>query len=417
VRSTAEATDGHDADADGDGRGRPGRRAAMVVGQLALVVAAIALAFVGFRAVADTTEGRAVDPVVDPDEPGYEAFVEPTPTLAVVGRRLDGTLDWVAVLVLGGPDQQGGTVVLVPPNGGVDTDIGVVTVAAADTGFGADGVRSFLADAQLAGIDEVVELSPGRLESLVAGVGELRFNNPDAAPGFPAGPTVVAPAAASAYLEAVEEGESQLTRLSRHDAFWRAWLDAIGASDAPEAVPGETATGIGRFLRGLAAGPATVAIPAFEPAETSDGSPALVASTATLADFAEEHIPFPASPEPGARTVVRVLDGVGADDLAPRAARTVVQAGGQVVIIGNAERFDPDAPTRVVYVDAEVAAAAEALAEAFGVEAEQAASSGADPVYDVTVVAGSDLLAAYGLSPRPPAPAGDDPTTDDEGTT
>ena len=190
--STADAPPGRDEGAVVAG-GRSGRRAVFVAGQVALVVAAVALAFVGFRAVADTTEGRTVDPVVDPHEPGYEAFVEPTPTLAVVGRRLDGSLDWVAVLVLGGPDQQGGTVVLVPPNGGIDTESGVVTFAAADAGFGADGVRSFLAGAQRAGIDEVVELSPGRLESLVGGVGELAFTNPDAAPGFPAGPTVLAP--------------------------------------------------------------------------------------------------------------------------------------------------------------------------------------------------------------------------------
>ena len=392
--------------------GVPGRRALLVVGQVALVLAAIGLVFVGFRAVADSTEGRTVDPVVDPNEPGYEAFVEPTPTLAVVGRRLDGSLDWVALLVLGGPEQQGGTVVLVPPNTGVETETGVVTVAAADAGFGSSGVRSFLAYAQRAGIDEVVDLPPNRLEALVAGVGDLTFTNPDAAPGFPAGDTVLAPADVASYLEAVEEGESQLTRLSRHEAFWQAWLAAVAASGSPDAVPGESATGIGRFVRGLAAGSATVAIPELEVAETVDGQPALVASTDALADFAEAHIPFPASPEPGARTVVRVLDGVGADDLASRASRAVVEAGGQVAIIGNAERFDPEADTRVVYVDPEVSGAAAALAEALGVEVEQVESTGSDPVYQVTVVVGVDLLRAYGLSPRAPAP-----TTDDEGTT
>ena len=105
--------------------------------------------------------------------------------------------------------------------------------------------------------------------------------------------------------------------------------------------------------------------------------------------------------------MVRLLDGVGADELASRAARTVVQAGGQVAIIGNAERFDPEAPTRVLFVDAEVAASAELLAEALGVEAEQIESSGADPVYDVTVIVGADLLRAYGLTrgrPFPPTP-------------
>jgi hypothetical protein len=196
--------------------------------------------------------------------------------------------------------------------------------------------------------------------------------------------------------------------LSRHEAFWRAWLAAIAASESPGAVPGETETGIGRFLRGLAAGTSAVAIPDLRVAETADGSPALVADPAALADFAEAHIPFPASPEPGARVVVRVLDGVGADDLAAGAARAVVQAGGQVALIGNAERFDPEAPTQVLFVDPGVAEAARVLAEALGVEAEQVEPTGADPVYDVTVVAGADLLRAYGLSLRAPAPADDD---------
>ena len=133
-----------------------------------------------------------------------------------------------------------------------------------------------------------------------------------------------------------------------------------------------------------------------------------------LADFAEAHIPFPASPAPGVRTSVRVLDGVGADELISRAARAVVEAGGQVVVVGNAERFDAEAPTRVIYVEDEAADAASALADALGAEVEQIESSGSDPVYDVTVVVGADLLRAYGLTPRASVPA-DDPS-DDEGT-
>src|SRR5690606_17652729 len=134
---------------------------------------------------------------------------------------------------------------------------------------------------------------------------------------------------------------------------------------------------------------------ALEPVEEAGGQVVLLAPDGSLAEIAEEHIPFPAAPEPGVRPVVRVLDGVGADELAARTARDVVRAGGQVAIVGNAERFDPDGPTRVVYQDDEHRGAAEALAEAFGVTAEQVDAGGADPVHEVTVVAGSDLLRAY----------------------
>ena len=47
-----------------------------------------------------------------------------------------------------------------------------------------------------------------------------------AAPASAAPFIVNTPADAGPYLEAVDEGESQLTRLSRHEAFWRAWLAA-----------------------------------------------------------------------------------------------------------------------------------------------------------------------------------------------
>lgn len=395
----------------------PGRRLALVAGQLAMVVAAVALVVVGFRTVLDTTSGRRIDPVVDPHEPGFEAFVEPTPTLAVVGRGADGALDWVALLALGGPGQQGGSVVLVPPNAAVEVESGRATLAEADGTFGSAGVRALLATAQRAAIDDVVDVDPARLEALVAGVGELSFTNPDAAPGFAAGPVVVAPADAAAFLAAIEEGESQLTRLSRHEAFWRAWLEAIASSGSPGAVPGESASGIGRFLRGLAAGPAAVVVPELRPDDGAEGEAEVLVPSGSLADFAEEHIPFPASPEPGLRPAVRVLDGVGADELAARAARDVVRAGAQVVIIGNAERFDAAAPTRVVYADAAHEEAASALAEALGTTAERVEASGADPVYEVTVVAGADLLEAYGLAPRAPADDdGPDPPDDEDQT-
>lgn len=388
----------------------PGGRVGFVAGQVTLVLVAVALAVVGYRSVLDTTEGRAVDPVVDPDEPGFEAFVEPTPTLLVAGRRSDGSLDWVALLVLGGPGQQGGTVALLPTDSGIDTDSGVVTLAAAEVPFGAEGLRTFVSNVYRAGIDDVIDLSPSRLESLVAGVGDLTFTNPDGAPGFPAGPVQLAPGDVAAFLAATEDGESQLTRLSRHEAFWMAWLEAIAASPSADVVPGETTTGIGRFLRGLAAAPSTVAVPELEPGQAADGSPALVAAPEALAAFAVQLIPLPASPQPGVRPLVRVLDGIGADGLAERAVRTVVEAGGQVVIVGNANPFDPDATSRVIYVDEEAAAAAEALADELGIPAEQSQATGADPVYDVTVVVGADLMAAYGLSPRTTVADDQDPT-------
>ena len=201
-------------------------------------------------------------------------------------------------------------------------------------------------------------------------------------------------------------GESDLTRLARHEAFWRAWLAAVAASTDPDVVPGENASGLGRFVRGLAAGPVTIDVPPVVPEPGPDGSSRFRREPFGTIDLAEARIPFPVASRPGARPRVRVLDGVGADGLALHAARDVVGAGGQVVVVGNADRFDA-AVTRVVYFEEGVAPGAEAIAAALGVTAERRTGPNPDDRVDVSVVAGADLAAAYGLSARPTT-TGDD---------
>jgi hypothetical protein len=377
------------------------RRTGLVVGEIGLGVLAVALAVSGFGAVLDTTEGRAIDPELDPVAPGYEAFVESTPTVAVLGRSAEGGLAWVSVLALAGPDAGGGAVLNVPvatlaPDFAVD----LPTVGEIDLARGSDEAAASVGDIIGAAVDEVVDVDPARLAELVAPVAPLTLDNPDAAPGFPVGPTTLDPANAAGFLLATEPGESDLTRLVRHEAFWQAWLGAIAAAGRPDAVPGETASGIGRFLAGLAAGPVTVAVAPVRPEDAGDGTVEYRPDRDAAYDLTERLVPFPASPRPGHRRRVRVLDGVGADDLARRAARDAVAAGGQIVVVGNADRFDPDAVTRVVYFEPEVATAAEDVASAFGTVAEQLGGPNPDDGVDITVVAGADLLAAYGLGPR-----------------
>ena len=55
------------------------------------------------------------------------------------------------------------------------------------------------------------------------------------------------------FLRARGDGESDLARLVRHEVLWEAWLAQLaGAGEG--AVPGEVGSGLGRFVRGLAAG-------------------------------------------------------------------------------------------------------------------------------------------------------------------
>ena len=75
---------------------------------------AVALTYAGIKTVRASRAGQAVSTITDPAAPGFEAFLEPTPTLAIVHR--DGACcASIAVLALNSGDV-GGTVLLVSPD-------------------------------------------------------------------------------------------------------------------------------------------------------------------------------------------------------------------------------------------------------------------------------------------------------------
>jgi hypothetical protein len=365
-----------------------------IVVELALLAAIPVLAWIGFRTVLDTTAGEAVDPELDPAEPGYEAFLEPTPVSLMLGVDDAGALSWVAAVGLSGSDEQGGALLMIPPGTVTAAGrLGEVPLAAAWDEGGQELVASAVADLLGAGFDDVIVLDPARLAELVAPAGPLTIRLSDDVGRFEAGEVQLDGPAVAELLQARGEEENDLNRMGRHEQVWRAWLAAIAASDDPDVVPGEAASGPGRYLRGLAAGPSSVELIPV----TNDGDRFEPDIEATR-DLVAERVPFPIAARPGARPRVRVLDGVGVEGLALQAARDAVRAGGQVTVIGNADRFDAD-ESRIVYFDPAVAAAAEDVAEAFGIDDVQR-SQGPNPndLVDLTVVVGQDLAAAYGLA-------------------
>lgn len=352
-----------------------------------LLLAVPVLGWVGFRTVLDTTDGQAVDPELDPSEPGYEAFLEPTPVALLAGLDDDGALSWLTVAALGGADEAGGSLLFVPPA----TIAQGRTLAERYAADGPSGVADDLGFLLDAGFSDVVVLDLARMAALVAPVAPLDVVLADELPGFDDGEVALTGDEVAELLTVQAEGESDLARLARHDAVWRAWLGAVGASNDPNVVPGESGSGVGRYVRGLAAG--TVAYDIAPVTEADDGFEPEVEALRTLVN---ERVPFPAANRPGARPRVRVLDGVGVPGLALEVARDVVRAGAQVTVLGNADRFDAE-QSRVVYFDPGVAEGAEAVGAGLGIEAvEQAEGPNPNDLVDVTVVVGSDLAGAYG---------------------
>lgn len=379
-------------------------RVTFVLAEVALLLAIPVLAIKGFDAVLDTTDGQAVDPELDPEDPGYEAFLESTPVQAVVGLDEDGALSWVTVLALGGPGGAGGSAVFVPAATVVPADevdaLPAEPLRARYARGGLDAARQAVADVLDIGVEEVVDLAPSRVAELLAPVAPLAVSNADAIGDFDAGELALTAEEVAGLLLASDPDESDLTRLTRHEAVWRAWFGAVAASGDPDVVPGEQTTGLGRFVRALAAGPVEYAVPpGAEEVSAAFAGVVYVTDPPAVADVLEELVPFPAAARPGDRLRVRVLDGAGADGIQLAVARDVVRAGGQVVVVGNGDTFAAT-ETRLVYFDGALTERVEVMGAELGYAVEQLDGLNPDDRIDATVVAGADLLATYGLTAR-----------------
>src|SRR6186997_139890 len=85
-------------------------------------VAALALSYVGIKTVRSSRAGQVVSTVSDPAAPGFEALLEPTPTLALLHVQ-DGQLESMTVLALSSGDVGGSVLVLSPRLWGNEADL------------------------------------------------------------------------------------------------------------------------------------------------------------------------------------------------------------------------------------------------------------------------------------------------------
>jgi len=366
---------------------------------LGLLATGLGLTWTGARIIRTSTEGRVVEPVDDPAAPGYEALVQPTPTLAVL-HDLDGGLDAITVLTLPDPDHGGGGVVLVPTRT-VD-DLPVFGESPLETLYDLGSTPQVQAevvgDVLGVGIDEVVVVDADRWAGLVAPVAPLVVDNPadvevDGDVLFPEGKVELAAGDVGPFLEARGDDETDLDRLLRHEQLWRAWLDAVAAAGGADAVPGELESGLGRFVRGLAAGAVEVAtMPVDRPDEEDDeedgGEATYVPDRDGIEALVARLVPFPRSPRPGERERVRVLSGTPDLEAARRLAPDLPPLGLEVVIVGNATSLDNERTT-IAYAAPQHEAAARDVRRLLGV-GEVLADPRPSDVVDITVTLGAD---------------------------
>jgi LytR cell envelope-related transcriptional attenuator len=392
----------------GRARERVRRRRRLVLATMAALVGGGAvLTVVGVNLVRNSTAGRYVAPTAGPDDPGYQAYVVPTPTMAVVQRGDDGELVSVAVLAIESSDD-GGAVILVPAstltraNRPVDPGSGASsarsgeppTMADVYRQGGANGVVAAVADLLAVAIPEHLEVDDTRWGSLVAPVAPVDVQLTKNVGDWRAGDVSLAADDVGPFLRARAASESEAERIDRQADFWTAWLPLVRDAGV-DALPGEADVGIGRFVRSLAGGsPSTVPLPGEAAGGDGSGAETFVPHDERLAELVVRAVPYPVSPSPGRRVRVRLLNGTTDPGLTSAAANRLVRGGAEITIAGNAPTFD-ETETLMLYGRADQRDTALWLAAGLGggrVEPDPAASSGVtdDDEIDVTVILGAD---------------------------
>lgn len=376
-------------------RRRRGRSARLRAAGFGVTLAVLALSIpvlgvVGFGTVFDSRDGRTVSPRTDPAAAGYEAVVEPTPTLLIVQHDSRRDLAGMTLLSLSTGDR-GGAVLFVPLTAAVDLGaFGTSTATTVYRGGGTDVLRVALGRTLGVGIDQAVDLDDAGWAALVRPVGTVTVDNPDAvvrAGGgkngivFPAGSVALEPDQVATYLALRSDGATEAARVGRQEFFWEAWFRAVGAAPT-KAAPGESDTGIGRFVRTLAAGAVR-----YESLPVGDKG---AVDRAAVAPLMADLVPLPVAADPGGRVRVKLLSGTEDHELSrsPIVAQVLVQAGAEISVVGNADRFTYGT-TEVIYADAAKRDDAERLRDALGTGRVVEAKHGTDGI-DVTVVLGTD---------------------------
>lgn len=395
-----------DGGADDGGAGRVPRLTLRAVAfglSLALLMGAVpVLGWVGSQRLLDSKGGEVVEGGTDADEPGYRTLVNPTPTALVVHRDAEGYPVSAAILAQGA-GETGGTVLLVP--------LGLQPVEGSyfnriidgyDSVRSDDGFRRSIED--VIGISvppPVIDVTDESLATLVAPVAplELDVTDPvmDDAGVVYEGQVRLAADQVGPYLRATREGEPEIAHLERIRDVWVAWLAAIGDATATEPI-GAAATGMGSYLRVLAAGePVVETLDVEDGIPTSYGQAPFYVPAAGMNEQIIDAVPFPVSPREGRRFTIKLLNGAAGELLPMALMRDLVLADGSLVWLGNASAFGQE-ETLIEYRDEDGREDAEAVQELLGegVEIDQMSTRRAEAEReDLVITIGSDVLSRY----------------------
>lgn len=353
-----------------------------------LVVAAAALVFAvwrdGTRLVLDSNDGVRIETITDPTAPGYQALVDPTPTMLVAHLSDGGDLVGITVLAQTVLDR-GGTAVLISAESLLEP-----TADPADAVFvrelyetsGIDGLSRVVGDLFGFGFRETLEITTSELGGWLRLVEPLPVVLNDdlvtvdaegsVTTEYRAGVHQLSGAEAAEVYGWLNPGEFDSNRTQRQVELWKVWLSRVGAADDLMAATLPFEDGLSTYLRSLGAGSRRLEVMGLVAVSFGGDDPPFYAQTdeqrEQLRSLAREMVPLPTGSHLGARPSVRLLDGTGTgvgDQMLP----LLVDAGAEVTVLGNAPVFGV-ADTTVAYHLAEHQQEAVALADALGVSAQ-----------------------------------------------
>lgn len=362
-------------------------------------IAVLLLWEAGTKAVLDSTDGEEFVIVTDPAAPGFEAFVDPTPTMLLVHTD-GGQLSGVTVLSQTALDN-GGTAVLLPADLFVDVaGVAATHLSEAYTAGGADAVEMLVAELFGFGFLERAELDTAQLREWMRLVEPVPFDLLDDLLHInEAGDTEVwlargrmdlAGEVAAQIYGFTNPAESDANRIERQLDLWVSWLDTIGRADDLAAATLSFDDGLSSFLRSLGAGTEDVSILAADVVITAEGASSFTLNASQLerlAEIASAMVPVPIAPPLSERSSVRLLNGTDDPRVLDEAMDVLIDLEITIGVIGNASEFGVE-KTSVTYHRPEAQADAERVAAVLRTVA--ILVENVDQPVDLTIVIGVD---------------------------
>jgi len=361
---------------------------------LAFLVAIPLFVWNATDAILSSTDGDFGEVVADPSEPGYLTYVMATPSHLVLNVDVDGNLSMATIIALG-PNDEGGSVLLLNPNTKLDNEMTIASIFASG---GAEQLERSLKDYLTIGFTSRNTMSASTWDAYLTPVSPLSIDlNIEAYTRLVEqslseantecclfeGAIELQSENVGEYLNASDDASGEFRQL-RQELFWQDWIEVLSTETDPSMLPGEIDSGFGRMVWGLSRDNLVV----VQLEQLIEPSGVRIEAEA-FRDAVLEMIPFPQPSSPGSRITIRLLDGVGGLDLAGDYSAGLVRAGAQILIIGNSPEFGK--ATELIYHDDENAELVRRFQEVLG-GGEMFFEPLTDAAVEVTVIIGNDLI-------------------------